>query len=90
MLACLVQRLSITPLLIIYIALDSTGLISPTPVCIIHSENDEMIDMSYAERLFEAAKQPKTFRLIDANHSNVFITRENRQVLFDYLKTLKR
>jgi alpha-beta hydrolase superfamily lysophospholipase len=71
-----------------YSPLDSIALVSPTPVCIIHSENDEMIDMYHAERLFEAAKQPKIIRLIDANHSNVFISRENRQVLFDYLKTL--
>jgi len=71
-----------------YRPLDSIGLISPIPVAIIHSKSDEMIDIYHAESLFDAAKQPKSFLLIDSNHSHVFITKYNRQVLFDYLKTL--
>jgi alpha-beta hydrolase superfamily lysophospholipase len=73
-----------------YSPVDSIGLISPIPVCIIHSTNDEMIGMFHADRLFAAAKEPKTFKLLDSNHSNVLVTKDNRQVLFDYLKTLKR
>ncbi len=73
-----------------YRPLDSVGLISPIPLAIIHSEADEMIAMYHADRLFEAAKEPKTFKLIDSNHSNVLVTKDNRQVLFDYLKTLKK
>lgn len=73
-----------------YSPVESIGLISPIPVMIIHSENDEMIGMYHADRLFAAAKQPKSFALIDSNHSNVLVTKKNRQVLFDYLKTLKR
>ncbi len=73
-----------------YRPLDSIGLISPIPVFIMHSESDEMIDMYHADRLFEAAKEPKYFGLIESNHSNVLMTRNNRQVLFDFLKTLKR
>lgn len=72
-----------------YSPLDSIALVSPVPVCIIHSENDEMIEMYHAERLFDAANEPKTFKLIDSNHSNVLVTKDNRQVLFDYLKTLR-
>ena len=72
-----------------YSPLDSIGLISPIPVCVIHSENDEMIEMYHADRLYEAAKEPKSFKLIDSNHSNVLVTKENRQVLFDYLSELK-
>jgi uncharacterized protein len=73
-----------------YRPLDSIGLIAPIPVAIIHSKSDEMIPIYHAERLFDAAKEPKTFILINSNHSNVLISKENRQVLFDYLKTLKR
>ncbi len=73
-----------------YRPLDSIGLISPIPLAIIHSESDEMIPMYHAERLFAAAREPKTFLLINSNHSNVLISKENRQVLFGYLKTLKR
>ncbi len=72
-----------------YRPLDSVALISPIPLAIIHSKSDKMIAMYHAERLFAAAKQPKTFLLINSNHSNVFISKENRQVLFDYLKTLE-
>lgn len=72
-----------------YRPLDSIGLISPIPVAIIHSESDEMIEMYHAEALFEAAREPKKLILIDSNHSNVFVTKNNRQILFDYLKTLK-
>jgi len=73
-----------------YSPLDSIGLISPIPVAIIHSESDEMIEMYHAEELFDAANVPKSFILIDSNHNNVFVTKDNRQILFDYLKTLKR
>jgi len=73
-----------------YRPLDSIGSISPIPVAIIHSKSDEMIPMYHAERLFAAAKEPKTFLLINSNHSNILMSKENRQVLFDYLKTLKR
>lgn len=72
-----------------YRPLDAIGLISPIPVLIIHSESDEMIGIYHADRLYAAAKQPKTFKLIDSDHNNVFISKENRQVLIDYLMTLR-
>jgi fermentation-respiration switch protein FrsA (DUF1100 family) len=72
-----------------YSPLDAIGLISPIPVCVIHSENDEMIEMYHADRLYEAAKEPKSFKLIDSGHSNVLVTKKNRQVLLDYLSLLK-
>jgi len=73
-----------------YRPLDAIGLISPIPVAIMHSESDEMIPMYHAQRLFDAAREPKIFLEINSNHSNVLISKENRQVLFDFLKTLKR
>ncbi len=72
-----------------YSPLDSIAQVSPVPVCIMHSENDEMIDMYHAETLFEAAKEPKTLKLIESNHSNVLVTKENRKLLLDYLLLLK-
>lgn len=68
-----------------YRPLDSIGLVSPVPVCIIHSKSDEMIDMYHAQRLFDAAREPKTFLMIDSDHNNIFSKMENRQVLLDYL-----
>jgi len=71
-----------------YRPLDSVSLISPIPLLVIHSEQDEMIDMYHAERLYEQAKEPKSFRLIDSNHNNIFNAPSNRKVLLDYLKNL--
>ncbi|VAW51912.1 hypothetical protein MNBD_GAMMA05-1996 [hydrothermal vent metagenome] len=71
-----------------YRPLDSISLISPIPILILHSESDEMIDMYHADRLFETAKQPKSFALIDSNHSNVFFTKANRRVLLDSFSKL--
>ncbi|NOQ90251.1 MAG: alpha/beta fold hydrolase [Gammaproteobacteria bacterium] len=72
-----------------YRPLDSIGMISPIPLLIIHSESDEMIEMYHADRLYEAAKSPKYFMLIDSNHSNIFIKSANRNVLLEYLSVLK-
>jgi len=72
-----------------YRPLDAIGLISPTPVLIMHSETDEMIDIYHAERLYEAANEPKAFQLIDSKHSNIFVNTENRKLLLDYLSALK-
>lgn len=72
-----------------YRPLDAIGLVSPIPVAIFHSESDEMIDIHHADLLYEAANDPKSFHEIDSDHNSVFISRENRQILFDYLKTLK-
>jgi hypothetical protein len=69
-----------------YRPLDAIGLISPVPVLIMHSESDEMINIYHAERLYNAAKQPKAFQLIEGNHNNIFFITENRQLLLDYLK----
>ena len=56
---------------------------------IMHSKSDEMIDIYHAERLFEAAKEPKTFQLIDSTHNNIFVNTDNRKLLLDYLSTLE-
>jgi len=72
-----------------YRPLDSIGLISPIPLLIIHSESDEMIEMYHADRLYDAAKSPKYLKLIDSNHSNIFIKSANRNVLLEYLSVLK-
>ncbi|HHJ35775.1 MAG TPA: alpha/beta fold hydrolase [Gammaproteobacteria bacterium] len=71
-----------------YRPLDSVALITPIPILILHSKSDEMIDMYHADRLFEAAGEPKMFALIDSNHSNIFIKPQNRKVLLDYFSKL--
>ena len=72
-----------------YRPLDAIGLVSPIPVMIMHSKSDEMIDISHAEKLFDAAKEPKTFQLIVSQHNNIFVNTDNRKLLLDYLSALK-
>ena len=73
-----------------YRPLDSVAMISPVSLLILHSEKDKMIDIYHAQRLFDAAKEPKEFHLIDSDHNVVFAKTGNRKILLDYLKTLKR
>jgi hypothetical protein len=44
--------------------------------------------MYHADRLFEAAKEPKSFALINSRHSWIFVEAENRKVLLDYFAEL--
>jgi fermentation-respiration switch protein FrsA (DUF1100 family) len=71
-----------------YRPLDAIPLVSPIPVAIIHSESDDIIDIEHGRKLYAAAKEPKSFITIDSDHNSVFVTKENRQKLYDYLKTL--
>lgn len=52
--------------------------ISPRPVAIIHGENDEVVNVSHAQRLFDKAGEPKQIYTIpDAGHK----LRNNEQAL---------
>jgi hypothetical protein len=72
-----------------YRPLDAIDMISPVPVLILHSEADDMIDIYHAYRLFDAAKEPKSLQLIVSDHNNIFSKAENRELLINYLKSLK-
>ena len=68
-----------------YRPLDVIADISPVPVLIMHSEEDQMIDIRHAEKLYAAAKEPKAFKRIVSGHNNIFADHGNRRVLLDYL-----
>lgn len=72
-----------------YRPLDFIAAISPIPILILHSKSDEIIDIAHAERLYERAKPPKSFQLIEGGHNNIFVKPTNRQVLLDYLFSLE-
>jgi len=72
-----------------YRPLDAIGDISPVPVMILHSEEDQMIDIHHAESLYAAANEPKTLKRITSGHNNIFADQANRQVLLDYLSGLR-
>lgn len=71
-----------------YRPLDSIGLITPVPVLIMHSKTDKLIDIYHAWRLFETARQPKQFIMIQGDHNNIFSIIDNRKRLLDYLSAL--
>lgn len=49
-------------------AIDHIAAIAPTPLLIMHSEEDEIIPYHHGERLFEAANEPKAFQRLRGRH----------------------
>jgi len=47
------------------------------PILIIHSPEDEVIDFSHGEKLFDAANEPKTFMEICCSHGGGFFRSKN-------------
>ena len=68
-----------------YRPLDSVARVSPVPLLIIHSRQDEIIPYHHAEALYEAASEPKILLPVNGGHNNIFKTEENRELLLDYL-----
>jgi len=71
-----------------YSPLDVIDQVSPLPLLIMHSRRDLMIDYYHAERLYEAAAEPKQLVEIDSDHNHIFKERGNRQLLLDFLDSL--
>jgi pimeloyl-ACP methyl ester carboxylesterase len=46
------------------------GEIAPRPVLVIAGQKDALVSPSAVQRLFEKAREPKTFELIDSNHTD--------------------
>lgn len=59
--------------------------ISPVPVLIMHSKQDQTIPFEHSQQLFELAKQPKQFIEITGDHNVFFDVAENRQQFLNYL-----
>jgi len=62
--------------------------VSPLPLLIMHSRRDLMIDFYHAERLYEAAAEPKKLVEIDSDHNHIFKQQGNRQLLLDFIDSL--
>ena len=59
--------------------------VSPVPIYILHSSEDEIIDYYHAERLYQAAREPKQLIALEAGHNVTFRLKSNRQQLVDVL-----
>ena len=62
--------------------------VSPLPLLIMHSRRDLMIDYYHAERLYEAAAEPKQLVEIDSDHNHIFKQQGNRKLLLEFIDSL--
>lgn len=70
-----------------YAPQDAVGLISPIPLLIIHGEQDNVVSLSHARRLFERAKQPKELLIVPgAGHIEALNDAVVRLRLLDFLR----
>jgi alpha-beta hydrolase superfamily lysophospholipase len=72
-----------------YSPVEVVGDITPLPILIMHSRNDLVVPFYHAMRLYEAANLPKQFIEIDSDHSHVFNATSNRQLLVEYLQSIR-
>lgn len=73
-----------------YRPLDFIARVAPVPVLILHSKSDEMIDLYHGKKLFEAAKNPKTFSFIGNGHSWIFAGATSREFFLNYINKLSK
>jgi len=61
------------------------------PKLIIHSEDDEMIRFTHAQKLYNAAREPKTLAVINGSHNSAFIDSEKayKNHINEFIKELK-
>ena len=71
-----------------YRPIDAIPQLSPTPVLIIHSENDEVIPFHHARDLYNAANEPKSLWIIsNVYHIQTFTKPQYQQQLLQYLES---
>lgn len=70
-----------------YRPIDHIAGISPTPVLLIHSKQDEVIPFHHVLDLYAAAREPKTLWVVkDVKHIHAFTKPEYQQKLLTYLQ----
>lgn len=65
---------------------DYIGRIAPVPVLIMQGMKDDVIPIANADRLYQAAKQPRYLEKLPGDHNHLFEYGNNKQVLLKYLK----
>ena len=71
-----------------YSPVKSVGDISPIPLVLMHSKDDEIIEMYHAETLMSAAKMPKELIILEGTHNRIFSYDDNKKALLESLKSL--
>jgi fermentation-respiration switch protein FrsA (DUF1100 family) len=70
---------------------DDIAKISPTPLLVIHGQEDPVIPFSFGENIFKRAKEPKTFWKIEQGHHIDTMSRHQgayREKLIQFLDSL--
>lgn len=60
--------------------------VAPVPIFIMHSQEDEIIGYYHAQRLYEAAQEPKQLVTLDGGHNITFNLDSNREKLLYVLE----
>lgn len=69
-----------------FAAVDVVADISPIPLLLIHGERDVIVDARHSQRLYDAAREPKTFwRIPDGGHIDALRRRAVQDRLIEYL-----
>jgi len=68
-----------------YSPLKVVDQVSPIPVYFLHSSEDEIIDYYHAERLYQAAREPKSLVTLEGGHNVTFNMNSNREKLVNTL-----
>jgi alpha-beta hydrolase superfamily lysophospholipase len=71
-----------------YSPVESVAKVSPVPIFIMHSKEDEIISIYHAQRLYEAALQPKQLIILEGGHNVTFNLDSNRQQMLDVLEAV--
>ena len=71
-----------------YSPVESVDNVSPVPIFILHSQEDEIIEFYHAQRLYKAALEPKQLVKLEGGHNVTFNLDSNRQQLLDVLETV--
>lgn len=66
--------------------MDHVGDISPRPLLVMHSEDDEVIPFEHGRALFEAAEAPKTFQRLKGGHIQSARSEDVQRRLLDFME----
>jgi len=60
--------------------------IVPIPVLIMHGNEDKIVSVSHAKRLYALAAEEKFIEILPGRHNNILNNKDNRTVLIEYLE----
>lgn len=65
--------------------LEQVALISPLPLLLIHSKDDNIVPFHHVKRLYEKAQQPVQWLVVNGPHISAFAQTENQRRLVEFL-----